>query len=176
MSYDPNQPYWGNPPGGSPRGDSPSNSGAQQGYDPYAQPPTSPPDPGPYQPPEGSYPGGYMPPPTPPGYEGGYAPPQMGQTYYPAYPGPMAPSTSGWAIASLVSSIASWVVLPFIAAILGVIFGHMALNEIRQSDGRLEGRGMAIAGLVIGYVNLGLSLCIGSALIIGLLIAASNMH
>lgn len=164
MSYDPNQPSWGFPPG------NPQNPDAQPGYDPYAAPPT-PPAGGAYQPPEGTHPGGYAPPPPPPpGYEGGYAPPPMGQPYYPAYPGPMAASTSPWAIASVVCSIASWLLLPIVASLVGVIFGHMALHEIGQSGGRVEGRGWAIAGLVIGYANLAIVLCVGSAIIFGYLL------
>lgn len=117
-----------------------------------------------YQPPEGThpgaYPGGAYPP--PPGTPG--APPYAGQPYggpppFGAYPGPMAPTTSGWAIASLATGIASYVFVPFIGAIAAVIFGHIALNEIKNAQGRVEGRGMAIAGLVLGYVHFALVAC-----------------
>lgn len=106
---------------------------------------------GAYQPPEGTNPGN--PPPS-----GGTA--YQGQpAYYGAYPGPMAPSTSGWAIASLILSIASYLGLPIIGAIVGVIFGHMALNEIKNAGGRIEGRGLAIAGLALGYGHFVLAAC-----------------
>ena len=51
------------------------------------------------------------------------------------------------AIASLVCSLLGWMfcgVGPF----LGVIFGFMALRRIKQSGER--GRGLALAGLIIG--------------------------
>ena len=51
-------------------------------------------------------------------------------------------STNGMAIASLVTS--------FLFAPLGIVFGHISLSQIRRTGE--EGRGMAIAGLVIGYV------------------------
>lgn len=117
-----------------------------------------------YQPPEGTNPGAYgagayPPPPSAPG-----APPYGGQGYagppaYGAYPGPMAPPTSGWAIASLATGIASYFIVPFIGAIAAIIFGHIALNEIKAAQGRIEGRGMAVTGLVLGYVHIALAVC-----------------
>jgi len=59
--------------------------------------------------------------------------------------------TSGKAIASLVCGILFFF-LP--SAIAAVIMGHLSLSDIRRSAGRLGGRGMAIAGLVFGYVGL----------------------
>src|SRR5579863_9149661 len=61
--------------------------------------------------------------------------------------GPAVPS--GKAIASLVCGLLFFIPLAFIAAI---IFGHIALSEIRKSAGRLKGDGLAIAGLVLGYM------------------------
>ncbi len=59
--------------------------------------------------------------------------------------------TSGKAIGSLVCGL-----LFFFppSAILAVIMGHLSLSEIRRSAGRLGGRGVAIAGLVLGYAGL----------------------
>ena len=59
--------------------------------------------------------------------------------------------TSGLAIASMVLGIV-WIY--WIGSILAVIFGHVALSQIKQSGGALRGRGMAIAGLVLGYVGI----------------------
>lgn len=60
-------------------------------------------------------------------------------------------------IVSLVCGIlglALGVILAFISAFTAIIFGHIALSEIKSSDGRQSGDGMAIAGLVMGYVTL----------------------
>jgi hypothetical protein len=81
----------------------------------------------------------------------------------------MAASTSYWAIASVACAIANWFLIPVIGAILGVIFGHIALNEISSSQGQVEGRSMALAGLIIGYASLALGLCA----FVGFLIALS---
>jgi Domain of unknown function (DUF4190) len=97
------------------------------------QPPSYPPPP---PPPPGGY--GYPPPPQEPGGYG-YPPPASG------YPQPSA-GTNGLAIASLVCSLLGW--LCGIGPILGLVFGFIALNQIKQSG--QSGRGMAIAGIVIG--------------------------
>ena len=61
--------------------------------------------------------------------------------------------TSSLAIASLVSGILGWTLLPFIGTIVAIITGHMARSEIRASQGQLDGDGLAIAGLVLGWVS-----------------------
>jgi hypothetical protein len=62
---------------------------------------------------------------------------------------PAAPAqTSGKATASLVCGLLFFIAFAFVAAI---VFGHLALSEIRRSAGRLKGEGLAIAGLVLGY-------------------------
>lgn len=66
-------------------------------------------------------------------------------------PPPGSPRTSGKAIASLICGILFFF-LP--SAIVAVIMGHLSLSDIRRSAGRLGGRGMAIAGLVLGYLGL----------------------
>jgi hypothetical protein len=67
------------------------------------------------------------------------------------------------AIVSLVCGILCWLpILPVIGAIVAVVAGHMARNEIRAANGRVGGAGMAKAGLILGYAHLallGLILC-----------------
>jgi hypothetical protein len=66
-----------------------------------------------------------------------------------------APRTSGTAVASLIFGILSWVMLPFIGALLAVVLGHSARGEIRRAPpGTIEGDGMALAGLILGWVHL----------------------
>jgi peptidyl-prolyl cis-trans isomerase B (cyclophilin B) len=59
---------------------------------------------------------------------------------------PPARQTNTMAIAALVSAL--------VLAPLGIVFGHIALSQIRRTGE--EGRGLAIAGLVIGYVFTGI--------------------
>lgn len=93
--------------------------------------------------------------PPPPAYPQAQAPYGYGQSApYGAYPYAAAPKTNGLAITSLVSSIAAFVVLPFIASIVGVITGHIALRQLRTSGE--NGRGMALAGVIVGWVGVAL--------------------
>jgi Domain of unknown function (DUF4190) len=73
---------------------------------------------------------------------------------------PPAARTSTMATVSLISGIVSWFLIPFIAAVVAVITGHMAKNEIKKSAGMISGNGMATAGLILGYVQLALGLCV----------------
>lgn len=62
------------------------------------------------------------------------------------------PQTNGMAVASLVLGIV-W--LFWLGSLLAIIFGHVALRQIDSSQGTQGGRGMAVAGLVLGYVGAG---------------------
>jgi len=68
-----------------------------------------------------------------------------------------ARTTSTTAIVSLVFGIVCWVAIPFIGAIVAIVCGHVARNEIRSAPpGSVEGDGMAVAGLILGYLHLAL--------------------
>lgn len=56
--------------------------------------------------------------------------------------------TSGKAIASLVCSLFGLLLFP---AIVAVILGHLSIRDISRSAGRLGGKGLALAGLILGY-------------------------
>lgn len=60
-------------------------------------------------------------------------------------------STSGLAVASLILSII-WIY--WIGSILAVIFGHIARSQIKKSNGAISGGGLAMAGLIIGYIGI----------------------
>jgi hypothetical protein len=58
-------------------------------------------------------------------------------------------------VASLVLGIVGPVLC--VGWILALVFGYIAKNQIDASGGRQQGRGMAIAGIVLGWVWLGLT-------------------
>ncbi|WP_315359294.1 DUF4190 domain-containing protein [Neisseria bacilliformis] len=92
--------------------------------------------------------------------------PQQGNNdnrYYqaPQWQPPAANGTNGLAVASLVCSIIGWFI-PVILGLLAIIFGHIARGQIRQR--KQGGDGLAITGLVMGYIQV---------LIMGLGIAAA---
>jgi hypothetical protein len=64
--------------------------------------------------------------------------------------------TSSLAVVSLVSGILAWCALPLVGAIVAIVCGHLARGEIRRSpiDRPVEGDGLAVAGLVLGYAQL----------------------
>lgn len=76
-----------------------------------------------------------------------------------------AVQTSGMAIASLVSGIAGWTLFPLLGSILAIVLGYAARREIRQQPDQLTGDGLAVAGLVLGWLAVGLTvvgLCAGA--------------
>jgi Domain of unknown function (DUF4190) len=143
------------PPGGTPDPYQPQQPYGQSyeqppyGQDPYAAPGSGAPQ----------YPASGAPPYPSTGqpYEQQYAPTPYGQPQYAAY-GPQA-RTNGLAIASLVCSLAGLVTC--ISAPVGIVLGHVAKRQIRQTGE--QGEGLANAGLWVGYILtvLGVLLLIG---------------
>lgn len=81
--------------------------------------------------------------------------------------------TSGSAVASLIFGILAWVFLPLIGALVAVILGHIARGEIRRAPrGAIEGDGLAIAGLVLGYVQLAFCVLVLVGIVLALAIGA----
>jgi hypothetical protein len=85
---------------------------------------------------------------------------------YPANPYPYNPYPYGYqpvpmqqdcgaATVSLVFGILAYIILPAIGALVAIICGHVGLAQIKESNGAMRGRGSAIAGLVLGYIQLG---------------------
>lgn len=63
-----------------------------------------------------------------------------------------APPTNSLAIVSLVAGIVSYMLVPIVGAIAAVVTGHIARSQIRQTGE--GGSGLALAGLILGYVHL----------------------
>jgi hypothetical protein len=77
-----------------------------------------------------------VPPPSP--YPGGYP-----------YAQPQRQGTNGFSIAALVLGIV-WIY--WVGSVLALIFGYVALSQIKKQGG--GGRGLAIAGVVLGWVGI----------------------
>ena len=105
---------------------------------------------------------------TPPAYGAPQAPygaaPQYGaaprygaapQYGAPAYGYGAPAKTNVLAIVSLIASIVGFIgILPFIGSLGGIITGHISLNQLKTNGE--NGRGMALAGTIVGYVGLAL--------------------
>jgi hypothetical protein len=91
----------------------------------------------------------------PPGYGPQHGPqygPQYGpQPGYGGYPPPQR--TNGLAVASMVLGIL-WIY--WIGSILALVFGYIARKQIRERGE--TGSGMAVAGIVLGWVGVGILL------------------
>lgn len=104
-------------------------------------------------------PGGTPPPTAPRQTEPTPAPTSPPPTAPPPYPqsasasGPAAGRTEPFAIVSLVVALAGWVLclLP-VTGIVAVVFGHLARSRTKRNG--TKGRGMALAGVIVGYVQI----------------------
>jgi len=113
-----------------------------------------------------SSPPDYQPPAYPPsqgngpqsGYgQSGYGQAGYGQAGY-AQPGyGQAQETASRAIVVLVCAIASFVVVPFIPAVVALALAGGAQQQIAQSGGRLTGDGLVRAGRIVAWINVGLT-------------------
>ena len=95
----------------------------------------------------------------------------------PPYPGASPgyqyaqPGTNGMAVAAMICGIAQFFGFWLLGTIPAVVLGHIARRQIRQTGE--QGAGMALAGLILGYVGLGLSV-IAVILIAVLVVAAGH--
>jgi hypothetical protein len=89
------------------------------------------------------------PPPTGAGYD---KPPPAHPSYAPPIQAYAQPPTNTLAIVSLIFGIL-WIF--WIGSLVAVITGHMATGQIDRSEGREGGRGLAVAGLVLGWIGIG---------------------
>lgn len=65
--------------------------------------------------------------------------------------------TNGKAVASLVfGAVALFVPIPFVLGIIAIVLGNTARREI-AADPRQEGDGLAIAGIILGWVDVVMS-------------------
>ncbi|MBJ7597868.1 MAG: hypothetical protein DLM67_24630 [Candidatus Nephthysia bennettiae] len=91
-----------------------------------------------------------------------YRPDDPPTTVPPPLPGqvgslPIQRSVNSLAIVSLVAGIAGYIIPhPFIAGLIAIVTGHMARRQIRQTGE--SGSGLAMAGLILGYLHLVLSI------------------
>lgn len=61
---------------------------------------------------------------------------------------------SGYAIASLVLGILSFFCCGPLCSIPAILLGHLALGQVRRKEIPESNRSLALAGAIIGYVNL----------------------
>ena len=112
-------------------------------------------------------------PPPPPGVAPG-PPPPPGMPP-PGYAAPMPRrGTDGMAIASLIMGIGGFFICPLIMSVLAVIFGYIGRRNIAESNGMLEGDSFCTAGIILGFIGIGLVVLFGIIWAIIAIIAATS--
>ncbi|MEY9850731.1 DUF4190 domain-containing protein [Leifsonia sp. NPDC056665] len=91
-------------------------------------------------------------------------PQQPQQPQYGAYQPPAQP---GYNTMSIVAFI-----LAFFVSIVGIILGFVALSQIKRTGE--QGRGLALAAVIIGFVEVAIGILVSILVLIGLGIAASH--
>jgi len=93
--------------------------------------------------------------------------PYSAQPYpQPGHPYGRSTPTNGMAIASLVLGVL-W--LYWLGSILALVFGYVARKQIRERGE--AGGGMATAGIVLGWIGIGLGVAF---VVLGIVLAASS--
>src|SRR5438270_9045386 len=75
-------------------------------------------------------------------------PPQSAQ----AASGAAAPRMAPMAIVSVVLGVLSFLCIPIVPVIPAIVCGHIAWSKISKSGGALQGKGITIVGLIVGYL------------------------
>ncbi|WP_031339431.1 DUF4190 domain-containing protein [Xanthomonas maliensis] len=70
--------------------------------------------------------------------------------------------TSALAVASLITGILGWTLVPVLGSICAIVTGHLARSEIRRNPHGLEGDGLAVTGLILGWLSL--AMLVGAAI------------
>jgi hypothetical protein len=81
---------------------------------------------------------------------------------------PVAAPTNTLAIISLVAGIASFVFVPVIGGIVAVVTGHIARGQIKRTGE--SGDGLALAGLIVGYIHLALTLIVIVIIVVAVIV------
>ena len=76
-----------------------------------------------------------------------------------AAPPPTHRKTSGLAIGSFISGLGG-LVLSLLTGLAAIIMGHVALGKIGRSGEELGGKGLAITGMILGYLSIPLTVVI----------------
>ncbi|MHB8243738.1 MAG: DUF4190 domain-containing protein [Acidimicrobiales bacterium] len=85
----------------------------------------------------------------------------------------MAPKNNPLAVGSLIASLCGLIpFVGFLAAIAGIVMGFIARKQIRESNGMQGGAGLALAGIIIGFVLIGLAIL----LVIAMIGLGSTLH
>jgi len=75
----------------------------------------------------------------------------------------------------MICGILSVTLIQPITAILAIIFGYMARREVKRSGGQVDGDGMAVAGIVMGYIGIGFTVLFTALYIVYFVVIISTL-
>ena len=91
-------------------------------------------------------------------------PPGLGSPTAPNdYGGTAAPdnrATNGTAVAALVCGILGVTACPLVLSVVALVLGYNARSDLRQPGSREQGDGLATAGIVMGWIGVGISVAV----------------
>jgi hypothetical protein len=79
------------------------------------------------------------------------------------------------AVASFILAITSFFGLGMLGSVPAVVLGHIVMGQIRRGELSERSRGMAVAGLVLGYINLVLMAAVFAVVLVFLLLGFGLM-
>lgn len=60
--------------------------------------------------------------------------------------------TNSLAVVSLIAGILGWTLMPVLGSLGAIVTGHLARAEIRRQPQRFQGDGLAVGGLLLGWL------------------------
>ena len=91
-------------------------------------------------------------------------------------PTPMRQATNGMAVAALIFGILGLTLLFFVGSIVALVLGYASKSSIDRSNGTQTGRGMSLAGIVLGWIGVAIGIVIVAAIVIGVVFVAGTVH
>jgi len=91
----------------------------------------------------------------------------MSENYPPPVQAPAGP-TSQTNVLAIISLIAGILGVPTagLGSLVAIITGHIAQSQIKKGGGFVTGKGLATAGLILGYLGIALGICLVCVLVI----------
>src|SRR4051812_7712477 len=89
-------------------------------------------------------------------------------------PTPMRQATNGMAVAALIFGILGLTALFFVGSIIALILGYAGRSSIDRSSGTETGRGMALAGIVMGWIGVAIGIVVIAAIVVGVVFVAGS--
>ena len=78
------------------------------------------------------------------------------------------------ALLSLICGILAWVAFPILGSLVAIVAGHAALDQLKREGASEGGTGLARAGLILGWLQIGLVVLV-AAFWVGLALLAGAL-